>query len=71
MSQTGPSASPQAVPSDYGMMLTTAPSRDEAARIAKLLIDEKLAACVQILPIESFYVWEGGTQNEPETLLLI
>lgn len=58
-------------PSDYGVMLTTAPSREEAAKIAKLLIDEKLAACVQLLPIESFYVWDGKTQNEPETLLLI
>jgi periplasmic divalent cation tolerance protein len=56
--------------SAYGMLLTTAPSRDEAAKIAHLLIDEKLAACVQLLPIESFYVWEGKTQNEAEVLLL-
>lgn len=55
----------------FGMMLTTTPSRDEAAKIARLLIDEKLAACVQLLPIESFYLWEGSTQNETETLLLI
>jgi periplasmic divalent cation tolerance protein len=58
-------------PADYGVMLTTTPTRDEAAKIAKLLIDERLAACVQLMPIESFYVWEGATQNEPETLLLI
>ena len=58
-------------PADYGLMLTTTPTRDEAAKIAKLLIDEKLAACVQLMPIESFYVWQGATQNEPETLLLI
>ena len=56
--------------SDYGMLLTTAPSRDEATKIARLLIDEKLAACVQLMPIESFYVWEGKTQNEAEILLL-
>ena len=56
--------------SDYGVLLTTAPSRDEAANIAKLLIDEKLAACVQLLPIESFYVWQGKTQNEAEILIL-
>jgi len=55
---------------DYGMVLTTVPSRDEAAKIANILIDEKLAACVQLLPIESFYVWEGKTQNEAEVLLL-
>ena len=58
-------------PSDYGVLLTTTPNRDEAASIAKLLIDEKLAACVQLLPIESFYFWEGKTQNEAEILLLV
>ena len=56
---------------DYGVLLTTTPTREEAARIAKLLIDEKLAACVQLLPIESFYFWEGKTQNEAELLLLV
>jgi len=58
------------IASDYCVLLTTAPSRDEAVKIAKLLIDEKLAACVQLMPIESFYVWEGKTQNEAEVLLL-
>ncbi|HKU63804.1 MAG TPA: divalent-cation tolerance protein CutA [Rhizomicrobium sp.] len=58
-------------PSDYGVLLTTTPNREEAHRIAKLLIDEKLAACVQLLPIESFYVWQGKTQNEAEILLLV
>lgn len=57
--------------SNYGVLLTTTPTREEAARIAKLLIDEKLAACVQLLPIESFYFWEGKTQNEAELLLLV
>jgi periplasmic divalent cation tolerance protein len=56
---------------DFGVMLTTAPTREEAQTIAKLLIEEKLAACVQLLPIESFYVWQGKTQNEAEVLLLI
>ena len=57
--------------SEFGVMLTTTPTREEATKIARLLTDEKLAACVQLLSIESFYVWEGKTQNEPETLLLI
>ena len=61
----------QARASDYGVLLTTTPNREEAAKIAKLLIDEKLAACVQLLPIESFYVWQGKTQNEAEILLLV
>jgi periplasmic divalent cation tolerance protein len=56
---------------DYGVILATAPTRDEAAKIARLLIDEKLAACVQLAPIESFYVWDGKTQNEAEVLLLV
>jgi len=55
----------------YGVMLTTTPTREEAKEIARLLIAEKLAACVQLLPIESFYVWQGQTQNEAEVLLLI
>jgi periplasmic divalent cation tolerance protein len=57
--------------SEHGMLMTALPSRDAAAEIANLLIDEKLAACVQLMPIESFYRWEGKTQNEAEVLLLI
>jgi periplasmic divalent cation tolerance protein len=53
------------------VLLTTVPGREEAHQIAKLLIDEKLAACVQLLPIESFYFWQGKTQNEAEILLLV
>jgi periplasmic divalent cation tolerance protein len=56
---------------DHGLLLTALPSRDEAAKVAHLLIDERLAACVQLLPIESFYRWDGKTQNEAEVLLLI
>ena len=41
------------------MLMTTTPTREEAAKIARLLIDEKLAACVQLMPIESFYRLEG------------
>jgi periplasmic divalent cation tolerance protein len=52
-------------------MLTTTSSREEAQKLARLLIEEKLAACVQLLPIESFYFWQDQTQNEAEVLLLI
>ena len=58
-------------PKAYGVMLTTTPTREEAQKLARLLIEEKLAACVQLLPIESFYVWQGKTQNEAEILLLV
>jgi len=57
--------------SAFGVMLSTTPTREEAQKIARQLIDEQLAACVQLLPIESFYAWQGKTQNEAEVLLLI
>ena len=57
--------------SAFGVMLTTTSSRVEAQKIARLLIEEKLAACVQLMPIESFYFWQEKTQNEAEILLLI
>ena len=56
---------------EHGVLLTTFPSREEAQRTARLLVEEKLAACVQLLPIESFYRWQGAVQNEAEVLLLI
>ena len=49
----------------------TAASREEADRIAELLVSAQLAACVQILPeIESVYRWQGGVKREKEILLL-
>ncbi len=50
---------------------TTCSSRDEAKNIAKILIQEKLAACVQMYEIESFYNWDDKFCNDFETLLNI
>ena len=50
---------------------TTCAFKEEAKEIAKILIEEKLAACVQISPIESFFNWEGKFCSESETLLNI
>lgn len=58
-------------PGRYGMMLTTLPSREEAARLAAGLVDERLAACAQMLNIDSVYRWQGEVHQEPEVLLLI
>ncbi|HEY0544591.1 MAG TPA: divalent-cation tolerance protein CutA [Pyrinomonadaceae bacterium] len=53
------------------VVLMTAGSREEAARIAELLIGARLAACVQLMPeMESVYWWEGQIERSPETLLL-
>ncbi len=50
---------------------TTCSSRDEAKNIAKILIQEKLAACVQMYEIESFYSWKNEFCCDNETLLNI
>jgi len=54
------------------VVLMTASSAEEATRIAELLLNQKLAACVQILPdMQSIYVWKGEVQREKEVLLLV
>lgn len=54
------------------VVLTTTPDADEAGRLARLIVEERLAACVQILPpMTSVYVWEGKIHTESEHLLLI
>lgn len=56
---------------DAIMVLMTAGSREEAVRLADILVVARLAACVQILPeIESVYHWEGKIERAPEVLLL-
>ncbi|MGB8507905.1 MAG: divalent-cation tolerance protein CutA [Pyrinomonadaceae bacterium] len=53
------------------VVMLTAGSREEAARLAEMLVGSHLAACVQILPeMESVYRWKGQVQREPEFLLL-
>ncbi|HTW36630.1 MAG TPA: divalent-cation tolerance protein CutA [Rhizomicrobium sp.] len=54
-----------------GVMMTTAGSKEDATKIAKMLLAEKLAACVQLVPIESYYTWKGAVANDAEFLLLI
>lgn len=58
-------------PSDPIVVLITAPNADQATRIAELLVNQKLAACVQVLPeMQSIYVWKGEIQRDREVLLL-
>ncbi len=53
------------------IILITAGSPDEAATIARALVDEHLAACVNILSgVRSFFFWEGRTQEASETLMI-
>jgi periplasmic divalent cation tolerance protein len=55
----------------HGLLMTTTPSREDAQRLARLLVEEKLAACVQMMPIESTFFWKEKVQEEKETLLLV
>jgi periplasmic divalent cation tolerance protein len=49
----------------------TTPSREEAARLAEMLVEKQLAACVQILPeMESVYRWQGQVERQREVLLI-
>jgi periplasmic divalent cation tolerance protein len=53
------------------VVLMTAGSREEAARLAEMLVGSRLAACVQIMPeMESVYHWQDKIERAPETLLL-
>ncbi|MDX6694496.1 MAG: periplasmic divalent cation tolerance protein [Blastocatellia bacterium] len=53
------------------VVLLTAGSREEAARLADMLVGSRLAACVQIMAeMESVYHWQGQIERAPEILLL-
>jgi periplasmic divalent cation tolerance protein len=54
------------------IVLITAPSNDVGKQIAKTLLEQKLAACVNIIsPIDSIYTWEGKICNDEEVLLVV
>ena|SRR5690554_1373987 len=49
----------------------TCPNAEDARRIGRALVLERLVACVNILPhMESFYWWNGTIQNDQETVLI-
>jgi periplasmic divalent cation tolerance protein len=57
---------------DPMLVLVTASDADEAARLARALVDERLAACVNIVPgLRSLYRWQGRVEDAPEVLLLV
>lgn len=54
------------------LLVSTCPTMEIAERLAEMLVHEKLAACVNILPgVRSVYEWKGKIENEPEVVLLI
>jgi periplasmic divalent cation tolerance protein len=58
--------------SDVQVTLVTAPDEDVARRIARALVEEGLAACVNLVPgVRSVYRWRGAVQEDVEVLLVV
>jgi periplasmic divalent cation tolerance protein len=56
---------------DFIVVLITAGSIEEGERIAGLLVDSHLVACVNVVPsIKSFFFWEGKSDQQSEVLLI-
>lgn len=51
-------------------VITTVGNIDEARRMARALVERRLAACAQISEIESFYTWKGSIENDKELRVL-
>lgn len=57
---------------EYVVVLSTVPANSEPAAMARTLIDERLAACVNILPVmTSIYRWAGGVEEDSEHQVVI
>lgn len=58
--------------SDVVLALSTAPDAEQAARIGRALVEERLIACASLVPgLTSIYRWRGEVQAEPEVLLVM
>ena len=53
------------------IVMTSASTEDEAEALAAAIVEARLAACVQVQRVRSFYIWEEGLHREPEWVLLI
>jgi periplasmic divalent cation tolerance protein len=57
---------------DALVVLVTAPGAAEAAALARALVEERLAACGNVVPgLRSIYRWEGKVQEDTEALLVL
>lgn len=54
------------------LVYSTVPTLEAAQKLARGLVTERLAACVNVVPqVQSFYWWEGSLQEDGELLLLV
>ena len=56
---------------EHVQVVTTTDSEQAAADLARGIVEAHLGACVQVVPIRSFYVWEGRAQDDPEWQLQV
>ncbi|ABS25388.1 divalent-cation tolerance protein CutA [Anaeromyxobacter sp. Fw109-5] len=57
---------------DALVVLVTAPSPEQAAELARALVEERLAACGNVVPaVRSIYRWEGKVHDDAEALLVL
>jgi periplasmic divalent cation tolerance protein len=59
----GPEGDPAAM---HAMLYFTAKDEDDAARIARHLLDRRLIACANVFPVRSIYRWEGAVEDVRE-----
>jgi periplasmic divalent cation tolerance protein len=58
--------------SEYVIVLTTLPADAESGTLGRTLVEERLAACVNLLaPMESVYRWEGQVERDTERQVII
>ena len=54
------------------VVLTSVPDAEVGARLARALVEERLAACVNLVPgVQSFYRWQGRLEEAAELLLVV
>ena len=56
---------------EFSIVVTTCADKESAKAIAMLLVEKRLAACVQLVPIESVYIWEGKVCDDSEIAMFI
>ena len=56
---------------DMRLVLVTHPSKEHAERITRGVIDAKLAACVLVADVKSFYNWEGKLNQDDEVVTIL
>ncbi|MGD9875432.1 divalent-cation tolerance protein CutA [Desulfococcus sp.] len=57
--------------SDYCLVTVACATRTDAEGLAAGILEKRLAACVQLSEITSFYEWKGVLHKDPEVLMLI